>query len=335
MDASVQAFFSYANADVATARKILEGIQNQLEKLVNCLGNKAKLRIWQDKEDLRTGQRTCARLDEALLTSDILIVLLTPSWIESPHCRREYMVFSEKEPEHGEYVIPIVGRSLETRRKHFSAEEAAVATELFQRQHYEALETDLLAMSEDERTLVMEGCAKNIGDLVERICEFRSAALAPAQSRRRRNAEFSGVAHDFHRVDPVSDVSVVYGEASSTGPRDVLAQASFVERLFVESNSARIEFGVAQAYLSVWSSERQAMQPSQELRASGRLVTLRARPNAVTAALTPLGGRTSLAELCLPVSHQENLYSRVARLRASVSPIHSRPACNSASRHRG
>ena len=66
--------------------------------------------IWRDEEGLRIGDQWAHKLEEAVRSSDILIVLLTPRWIDSDFCRKEYLVFEEVEATRnvGEYIVPIL-----------------------------------------------------------------------------------------------------------------------------------------------------------------------------------------------------------------------------------
>ena len=68
-----------------------------LEKRVNAKIVNARFTIWRDEEGLRTADKWAHKLEEVVSSSDILIVLLTPRWIDSDFCRKEYSVFEEAE----------------------------------------------------------------------------------------------------------------------------------------------------------------------------------------------------------------------------------------------
>jgi len=91
------AFFSYAHHDADTDPQLVEAFTVALEKRVNAKLTNARFMIWRDEEGLRTGDQWAHKLEEAVRSSDILIVLLTPRWIDSDFCRKEYLVFEEVE----------------------------------------------------------------------------------------------------------------------------------------------------------------------------------------------------------------------------------------------
>src|SRR4051794_1115586 len=93
-----KAFFSYAHHDARADPKLVEAITRTLPSHVTSRFVSDTFELWRDTEDLRTGERWDARIEEALRASHVLIVLLTPRWIGSDFCRREYRTFEEVEP---------------------------------------------------------------------------------------------------------------------------------------------------------------------------------------------------------------------------------------------
>ncbi|MGA8616299.1 MAG: toll/interleukin-1 receptor domain-containing protein [Xanthobacteraceae bacterium] len=84
-----KAFFSYARHDAVTDPELIPAYTTALENRVNAKIVNAHFAIWCDKEGLRTGDRWDTRIETELRSADVLIVLLTPRWIESDYCRKE------------------------------------------------------------------------------------------------------------------------------------------------------------------------------------------------------------------------------------------------------
>src|SRR5947207_2944477 len=117
---SFKAFFSYARHDAVTDPELVESFTTALENRVNAKILNARLSIWRDEHGLRTGDRWNEKIEGEVRSSDVLIVLLSPRWIESPYCRKEYTIFEEVESrrEVGDYVAPILVRSIESQEKY-------------------------------------------------------------------------------------------------------------------------------------------------------------------------------------------------------------------------
>jgi hypothetical protein len=110
---------------------------------------------------------------------------------------------------------------------------------------------------------------------------------------------------------------VVIDEQQDGKERGVYAQVEFIERLYVESTRARIEFGVRRAYVSVENTGPGALARADHLRAAGtgrnaHFVTLHDTPQAVSLCIDPDPGKTSLAELALPPTPRENYLCQIA-----------------------
>ena len=76
-------FFSFAHHDAETDPKIITAFTVALERRVNAKLANARFEIWRDTDGLRTGDKWEPKLEEVLRDSHVLIVLLTPKWIES------------------------------------------------------------------------------------------------------------------------------------------------------------------------------------------------------------------------------------------------------------
>jgi TIR domain len=78
-----KAFFSYAHDDARSDPELVRSLTEDLEVRVNAKLAKAKFSIWRDEKGLRTGSAWSERIEMELRSSDILIVLLSPRWIDS------------------------------------------------------------------------------------------------------------------------------------------------------------------------------------------------------------------------------------------------------------
>jgi hypothetical protein len=139
----------------------------------------------------------------------------------------------------------------------------------------------------------------------------------------RPRAEFHAAAQNYDRVDFVSSAEVVIDQQQDNKERGVYAQVDFVERLYVESPRARIEFGVRRAYVSVGNDGPGALARADHLRAAttrrnAQFVSLHDAPEAVSLCIDPDTGKTSLADLALPPTPQENYLCQIATATAKV-----------------
>jgi hypothetical protein len=56
-----------------------------------------EFRIFQDRADIAWGQNWQHRIDQALDTVTLLLVIITPGFFRSPHCRAELEQFLDRE----------------------------------------------------------------------------------------------------------------------------------------------------------------------------------------------------------------------------------------------
>ena len=155
-------FFSYAHDDAKTDPRLISELTTELERRVNAKLIAARFAIWCDKEQLRTGHRWDPRIEAELRDANVLIVLLTPRWIDSDYCRKEYAVFEETEPSVGEYVAPILARPIEPQEKHFTTEQREIYSRIRHRQFFHAIATDFLKLSPARRNAEIEKIADDI-----------------------------------------------------------------------------------------------------------------------------------------------------------------------------
>jgi hypothetical protein len=321
-------FFSYAHHDAETDPQLVSAFTEKLEKRVNSKLTNAYFTIWRDKGGLRIGDRWNERIEAELRGSDVLIVLLTPRWIGSAFCRKEYAVFEEVEDGRGvgTYIAPILIRTLEKQQKYFSAEQHDVYQRIKGRQHHEVLAIDFLKSSAPNRTALIDKIADDIEGMIERrrllpssVPETYSIAF------NRKPPLFKAAPQNYERVDFVTDAEIEIDGGRPDGRRDVLAQIVFVERLFVEGKVGRIEFGVSRAFLEISHNIAGKIEKANDLkspdsRQNAYYVTLHETPESVCVCMDPESGRSSLAELALPPAVGGNYWAKVATADADVLP---------------
>jgi hypothetical protein len=134
-------FFSYAHHDAKTNPSLIKDFTSELEARVTSKLTNARFSIWRDEVGLRTGEHWNEKIEAELRRSDVLIVLLTPQWIESDYCRKEYLFFEQIEAsrEIGEYVAPILGRPVDQQMKYFKSEQKDVYDRITDRQFFNAV----------------------------------------------------------------------------------------------------------------------------------------------------------------------------------------------------
>ena len=131
----------------------------------------AQFTIFRDSTHVTTGSLWESSIEKALRSSDILIVLLTPRWIDSKWCRKEYLLFEEIESVRsvGPCVIPILGRDLTREIPNFTPDQRDVYDRILKRQLKPLLSTDFLRQNNAKRTLHIEKIADDVAGMVARI----------------------------------------------------------------------------------------------------------------------------------------------------------------------
>jgi hypothetical protein len=263
-----------------------------------------------------------------LRACEVLIVLLTPRWIESKFCRNEYIVFERSESskrDAGEYVAPILIRAIEQQEKYFTSDQKDTYQRIKSRQYRRVIAARFIKLDESERTAIIDEIADDIEGMIGRLRSLPATVsrVRDPIARIRKRREFDAHAQNYERVDFVMDGEVVF-ERSVSLQRDILAHVSFIERLYVEGKRGRVEFGVHRAFLSIQNSGPGHMSKIDEFKArtDGQNIyytTLHEAPDAITICINPPDGQLSLAELQLPPARSENFLSKVAIATFDVS----------------
>lgn len=320
-------FFSYAHHDAETDPALVEAFTKALEQRVNAKLANARFAIWRDTEGLRTGDKWNKKLEEEVRGSDILIVLFTPRWVESDFCRKEYSIFEEIESARsvGEYIVPILARAIEKQEKYFTKDQKDVCARLRERQYTHAIATEFLKLSKARRIKLIDVLADDIEGMIDRLrlLPVRIDSASRQVVHGRSVKEFDAAAHNFENVDFIKNAEVLLDPRKNDNESGVYAQVDFFERLYVQGNRGRIDFGVRRAFLSIGNDGPGKLSKVANLKVgsdkqSAYYVTLHTAPDEISVCIDPQLGKAALADLALPPSENENYLSKVAMASADV-----------------
>ncbi len=172
------AFMSYAHYDDREGRlsKFRDRLAGELQSQTG-----VEMDIFKDSDAITVGQPWRKRLDEGLATSTLLLPIVTPSFLRSPHCREELETFAAHEQALGrdDLILPIYYIDCESFLASPADEPAAAA------------------LAHDPRASVLR---------------LARPALACARPPARRAGP-----DEAHRADPRGDVTRGDGPAGPTG----------------------------------------------------------------------------------------------------------------------
>ncbi len=175
-------FFSYAHHDARTYPTFVRAFTDRLENAVSSTLTNASLEIWRDEKGLRTGARWDQKIEQEIRASHILIVLLSPKWIESEYCRKEYTIFEEVEAAEKNYVAPILIRDVENQERYFDDDQKQTFAKLKQRQFVVVLAGDSTRPNIKE----VDKIAREISEMVEQLRPVVRGAHAESVEARPR-----------------------------------------------------------------------------------------------------------------------------------------------------
>jgi hypothetical protein len=101
------AFLSYARKDDELGERIT-AFRDRLTREVGALLGE-DFEIFRDTEDIVTGEKWEDRVERGIRSADLLIAIVTPRFLKSPHCRREVELFvaHEKQLQREGLILPI------------------------------------------------------------------------------------------------------------------------------------------------------------------------------------------------------------------------------------
>jgi hypothetical protein len=311
-------FFSYAHHDARTYPSLFKDFTTRLEGRVGSRLTNARFAIWRDEGGLRTGELWNDKIETELRRSDVLIVLLTPQWIDSDYCRKEYSIFEEVEASRavGQYVAPILALPIDQQKKHFTSQQEDIYARIADRQFFKAI--NFLNLNGARRNSKIENIADDIAGMIDRLRQLQITPPPVGALHQRissaRPREFSGRAENYADIDFIRSSEVRVDRAQGDCERGIYAQVDFVERLFIKGSKANIEFGIAHAILSIASADTSKLQQFDGFRLQdadrAAYVSLQDLPAAISVAMYASPGR-ALAELALPPTNG-NYWSRIA-----------------------
>ncbi len=158
-------FFSYAHFDAETYPALVASYTEKLEKRVGVRLTNAKFVVWRDKDGLRTGDRWDQKIEQEVQASHVLIVMLSPQWISSDYCRKEYTIFEKVEPDQGDYVAPILIRDLDSEVAFFDDDQKQTYGKLSERQFKRVLASESPEPSHND----LEQIAEDISGMIRRL----------------------------------------------------------------------------------------------------------------------------------------------------------------------
>jgi hypothetical protein len=99
--------------------------------------------------------------------------VLTPKWISSDYCRKEFEAFENIEAARnsGGYVIPIYARDIERQARFRDAEQAELLDRLKRIQYKQIIPKQFARLSDHERIDLIEAVADPICDMLDRLRE--------------------------------------------------------------------------------------------------------------------------------------------------------------------
>ena len=164
-------FFSYSHSDAAVDPHIVEAFSSELEKRVDANLVNASFEIWRDNEKLHAGDYWDQCIEKAIKSAHIFVVLMTPKWISSDYCRKEFETFESVEVARNSrgYVIPIYGRDIEKQAKYLETGQKELLDRMKRIQHQNVIPREFARLSRDERIDLIEGVAEPICAMPNRL----------------------------------------------------------------------------------------------------------------------------------------------------------------------
>jgi hypothetical protein len=315
-----QGFFSYTHLDAEIDPDLVEALTTRLEKRVTRKLTNAQFAIWRDANNLRTGDRWDDRIGDAVRASQVFIALMTPKWFESAYCRKEYRVFETVETGAvvGEYVVPLLAHAMDNQIRNFTPEQRETYADLNKRQYKKTIAANFRGLTEDQREVFVDKIAEDVEGMIERLRNGSVARMSTARARKRA-FEFGANPHNYPKYDFVTASEVLVEPRKGSEPRGVFVHLGFLERLYVKTkdDSARIEFSVRRAYLSIDDGHAGQLAPNPgwaHFRQSESVYYVKdtAAPQAITTCINQKDGQTGLSDLPLPPAENENFLSMPA-----------------------
>lgn len=215
------AFFSYAHHDEKLDPGLFAAFSTELESRVSAQFVNDKLNIWRDKNGLLTGVNWNATIEASLRESKLLIVMLSPKWLGSDYCRKEFTIFREVERELGmeTLVVPLLLREVASKKKQLTKEQLDIFEQLSARQYKSVLVKEFLKLDQDERDILVESLAEEIAKTLEPLFEAANASVVSAPVPAPKTAEAH--VHADARIKPRM-AELIDGDLTPSAPQAAL-----------------------------------------------------------------------------------------------------------------
>lgn len=164
-------FFSYSHSDAEVDPHIVEAFSSELEKRIDANLVNARFEIWRDNAKLAAGDYWDLSIETAIKSADVFVVLISPKWISSDYCRKEFETFESVELARNSrgYVIPIYGRDIERQTKYLEPGQRELLDRMKHIQHQNVIPREFARLSRDERIDLIEGVAEPICAMLNRL----------------------------------------------------------------------------------------------------------------------------------------------------------------------
>lgn len=106
MGVSFAAFVSYSHRDDEYDDGAITQLANRLERALRAFTGRSDLAVFLDRDAIEWGDAWRARLEEGMGSSEALIAVVTPSYLASKECRREYEDFMSR-PGANRWFLPL------------------------------------------------------------------------------------------------------------------------------------------------------------------------------------------------------------------------------------
>lgn len=171
-----QAFFSYTHHDADADPLLVEHFTDKLERLVGRKLVNATFEIWRDAARIRISQEFLDVLKKAISSSDILIIMLTPKWLESDYCRFEYEEFvnSQRIAGRSPRIVSLLAGEISQRAHHLNPEQRKIYDDLCARK-YAPFTSQITA---EGRDALLEEVARDIDIIIEELRTPREVRMS-------------------------------------------------------------------------------------------------------------------------------------------------------------
>lgn len=102
-------FFSYRQLDNKNDQNYLTRLRQNLEQEIGTLIGRP-MTVWQDVDEIEWGQHWKAEIGKGLAEAAFFIPVITPGYLQSEECRREFMAFLEyeKRRSRNDLILPLI-----------------------------------------------------------------------------------------------------------------------------------------------------------------------------------------------------------------------------------